>query len=84
MNIIDESKEFEFSHNGEKYTAYVRYYDDGDCDVEMDSDNPEAHDRAWEIADSMGLFDPMTKKEILHSAREIADSMRCEKVEAKP
>lgn len=72
MNIIDESKPFEFSHNGEKYTAYVRYYDDEDCDVELllDYDNPEAHDRAWEIADSMGLFDPLLKKEILQTAKE--------------
>ena len=70
MNIIDESKPFEFSHNGEKYTAYVRYYDDGDCDVELDYDNAEAHDRAWEIADNMGLFDPLLKKEILQTAKE--------------
>ena len=57
MNVIDESEPFEFSHNGEKYTAYVRYYDDGDCDVELDYYDDGAHDKAWEIADRMGLFD---------------------------
>ena len=70
MNVIDESEPFEFSHNGEKYTAYVRYYDDGDCDVLLDYDNPEAHDRAWEIADNMELFDPLLKKEILQTAND--------------
>ena len=61
MTVIDESEPFDFSHNGEKYNAYVRYYADGDYDVELDYYNDEAHDKAWEIADRMGLFDPTNR-----------------------
>lgn len=53
---------FEFFYNEQRYTAYVLYYDDGHCDVEVDYDNqplafhvPEAHDRALEIAHQQRL-----------------------------
>lgn len=64
MNITDESEPFKFSHEGEEYTAYVRYYEDGDCDVELDYDNPQAHDKAWKIADLLGLFEMVNSERL--------------------
>lgn len=57
---MSESKRFTFYLDGNVYTAYVRYHEDGDCDVEIDGDgdfSPEAYEYAWDIADSQGLMD---------------------------
>lgn len=58
MLIIDESKRFRFKLNGETYTAYVRYYEGGDCDVELEgsSENPEAYEVAWAVAENKNLL----------------------------
>lgn len=56
---MDESKRFTFYLNGSVYTAYVRYYDDGDYDVELDGDeefSSEVYDYAWEVAEAEGLM----------------------------
>ena len=48
---LTESKPFEFTHDGQKYNAIVRYY----------SDNAEAHDKAWKVAAELGLIKPYTQ-----------------------
>lgn len=52
------SKEFTFIHNNETYTAYVRYYDDGEHDVEVVGDDAPAvvYDVAWQVAESLELL----------------------------
>ena len=48
-----ESKPFNFTHQGRTFTAYVRYFSDGDMDIETEN---EAQDKAWEVAESLGLL----------------------------
>lgn len=56
--ISHESKPFTFEYNDSTFTAYVRYYESGDCDVELedDKDSPEAYEIAWFVAESLGLI----------------------------
>lgn len=56
---MSESKPFTFAYAGQIFTAYVRYHEDGDHDVELENDHdcPEAYDLAWELAESKGLLD---------------------------
>ena len=58
---LTESKPFEFTHDGQKYNAIVRYYSDNSRDIELDSDNTEAHDKAWKVAEELGLIKPYTQ-----------------------
>jgi len=58
---LTESKPFEFTHDEQKYNAIVRYYSDNSSDIELDSDNPEAHDKAWKVAEELGLIKPYTQ-----------------------
>jgi hypothetical protein len=55
--VIDESKPFEFVCEGTSHTAYVRYYNNGDMDMEITTDNPiaKAYDQAWVKAEELGL-----------------------------
>ena len=48
-----ESKPFDFIYQGRPLTAFVRYYDDGEMDIETQD---EAQDKAWEVAESLGLL----------------------------
>lgn len=56
--IIDESGPFVVECNGKKYTAIVRYYTNGDHDIELgDDDAPsEVYDVAWDKAEKLGLI----------------------------
>lgn len=55
--IIDESEPFAFDLSGKQYKAYVRYYSNGDMDVELEDDELSlAYDKAWEIAKSKNLL----------------------------
>lgn len=56
--IIDESKQFTFHCNGIPYKACVRYYNSGDCDVEIEGDdvNSVVYDAAWVCAERLGLI----------------------------
>lgn len=61
---IEESKRFDFLHQGHPHTAYVRHYEDGSMDVEIESpDDPteKAYDWAWDVAESLGLLKTNTK-----------------------
>ena len=55
--VIDESKPFEFVCGETPHTAYVRYYNNGDMDMEISSDNPseKAYEQAWVRAEELGL-----------------------------
>jgi hypothetical protein len=48
-----ESKPFDFIYQGRPLTAFVRYYDDGEMDIETQD---EAQGKAWEVAESLGLL----------------------------
>ena len=56
--VINESKPFEFVYEGTSHTAYVRYYNSGDTDVEITTDltSDKAYDKAWDVAESLGLL----------------------------
>lgn len=56
--IIDESGQFVVDCNGKKYTAIVRYYSNGDCDIELNDDgaSSEVYDAAWDKAEKLGLI----------------------------
>lgn len=59
--ISHESKPFTFQYNDSTFTAYVRYYEGGDCDVELDGDgefSPEVYEIAWAVAEAEGLMEP--------------------------
>lgn len=59
MTVIDESSPFEFTHDGVQHNAYVRHYDDGDVDIEIESPNDptaKAYDEAWDVAESLGIL----------------------------
>ena len=57
VEVIRESKPFEFTHNEQKYSAYVRYYSDCNSDVELiDSEDEEAYDKAWKVAEELDLL----------------------------
>jgi len=69
----DESKRFKFVHDGISHTAYVRYYEDGSTDVEIESpDDPtdKAQDKAEEVADSLGLLEKVEENRKRRSMRE--------------
>lgn len=54
-----EGKRFTFIHQNNIYTAYVVYYIDGDCSIEIETeDDPPAaaYDAAWEVAESLDLL----------------------------
>lgn len=55
---MTESKPFTFAYDGHTFTAYVRYHEDGDWDVELveDFNCAEAYDIAWQVAESLGLM----------------------------
>ena len=59
---------FNFELDNVTYYAYIRYYEDGTFDVEIDAEDPpeEAYERAWEIADSEGYFDECFDESKLH------------------
>jgi hypothetical protein len=69
--VIDESKPFEFVCEGVSHNAYVRYYDNGDVDMEITSDdNPseKAYEQAWVVAESLGLLRKLPHKpEVLNT-----------------
>lgn len=56
--IIDESGPFVVQCNGKKYTAIVRYYTNGDYDIELNDDDApsEVYDLAWEKAEQLELI----------------------------
>lgn len=56
--IIDESPIFYVQVNGAEYLATVRYYSNGDCDIELqEEDAPSAvYDAAWQKAEQLGLI----------------------------
>ena len=55
---MTESKTFQFFHDGLSHTAYVRYYENGDRDIEILSDSPsdKAYDKAWDVAEELGIM----------------------------
>jgi hypothetical protein len=55
---VKESKQFQFEHEGRVHNAYVRYYGDGEMDVEITDNNPsdKAYDHAWNVAESLGII----------------------------
>lgn len=57
--IEKESVKVKFNYSGTTYTAYVRYYEDGSHDVEIEGDDaPDiVYDAAWEEAEKLGLID---------------------------
>lgn len=64
--VVDESPQFLVECNGIEYAAIVRYYSNGDCDIELinninlDGDcNPTSnvYDAAWEKAEELGLIE---------------------------
>jgi len=61
---IDQSEPFEFNLDGVSYNAYVRYYDNGDMDMEISTDNPteKAYEQAWVVADSLKLTRKLPEK----------------------
>lgn len=54
-----ESERFTVSIDGGKYSAYVFYHLDGDCSIEIEGDDAPAYvyDKAWEVAERLGLLD---------------------------
>lgn len=58
--IIDESPIFTLKVNGVEYLATVRYYSNGDCDVEVGDGEAElnelVYDEAWREAERLGLI----------------------------
>jgi len=56
--IVDESPIFNVKVNGIVYIATVRYYSNGDCDIEFEEDDApsEAYDAAWDKAEKLGLI----------------------------
>lgn len=56
--VIDESPQFIVEVNSTDYTAIVRYYSNGDCDISLNDDDApsEVWDAAWEKAEQLGLI----------------------------
>jgi len=54
---VSESEPFEFTHDAQKYKAIVRYYSDASCDVELDSIDAKANDKAWQVAELLDLIE---------------------------
>lgn len=54
---MDSTESKRFKVNG--FTAYVVYYIDGDCGIEIEGDDaPDLiYDAAWEKAEELGLID---------------------------
>jgi len=56
--VVDESPQFLVECNGIEYTAIVRYYSNGDCDISINDDwvSIVVWDAAWEKAEQLGLI----------------------------
>ena len=61
---VEESKPFQFDCDGILHDAYVRYYDNGDMDMEISMENPseKSYEKAWSVAESLGLTRKLPRK----------------------
>lgn len=56
--VVKESPLFNIRIERKVYLAKVRYYSNGDCDIELDDDEAtsDVYDAAWEKAEKLGLI----------------------------
>lgn len=56
--IENQTIKVKFNCSGTTYTAYVRYYEDGSHDIEIEGDDApaEVYDFAWDYLDKEGYL----------------------------